>query len=327
MSSPIPTSTSPLRDLAQERGFEIGAAVAIDPLRSDPKYAEVLGEEFNLVVPENAMKWAAVEPVQGQFDFRQADLLVDFAQKNAMRVRGHCLVWHQALPDWVQNGQWTKETLSAALQSHITGEVKHFRGNAFAWDVVNEAIDEDGSLRQTLFYNTIGPEYLDLIFKWAHEADPDALLFYNDSNGEGLGRKSDAIYALVKGMKERGVPIHGVGLQMHISQYSYPADADLRANIQRLGELGLVVHITELDVRLDEPFTAQKLEQQARIYRSIAQNCLAEKACRALLMWGFTDKYSWIPGFFQGYGSGLIFDEAYRPKLAYGALAEALAGK
>lgn len=203
------------------------------------------------------------------------------------------------------------------LKNHIYTVVGRYRGRIYAWDVVNEAIADDGSLRRTIWLEKIGPEYIELAFRWAHEADPNALLFYNDYNAEGLGPKSDAVYNLVKNLLEKGVPIHGVGLQMHVSVEWPPNTNDIYANIKRLNELGLEVHITEMDVRIREPATDEDLIRQAEIYRNVLKVCLNAKNCKAFVMWGFTDRYSWIPFFFSGYGSALIFDEDYQPKLAY----------
>ena len=135
------------------------------------------------------------------------------------------------LPAWLTEGTWTRDELIAIIREHITTVVGHYRGRVAAWDVVNEGVGDDGSLRDTIWLRGIGPEYIDMAFRWAHEADPDALLFYNDYAGEGLGTKSDAIYALVQGLLERGVPINGVGLQMHVSLRWSPQPQDVAANM------------------------------------------------------------------------------------------------
>jgi len=169
-------------------------------------------------------------------------------------------------------------------------------------------------------YNVIGPEYLDLAFQCAHAADPDALLFYNDYSAEGLNPKSDAVYNLVRGMKARGIPIHGVGLQCHWKYNDYPPLADVVSNITRLAALGLEIHITELDVRIDNPVTPEKLERQAQAYRDIVSACLRAPRCTTVLTWGISDAYSWVPSFFTNEGAALLFDKNYQPKPAYFAL-------
>jgi endo-1,4-beta-xylanase len=313
----------PLRELAKEHGLQIGAAASANSLRNDPLYGEVLAHEFNLLTTENELKFGPVHPQPDTYSFADADTIIDFAQKHGMAVRGHVLVWHQQTPAWLDAGVWTESTLTQILQEHIQTVVGRYQGRIQYWDVVNEAIDDTGEMRETLWYRLLGQDYLDLAFQWTHESDPQAQLFYNDYNTEGMNTKSDRVYTLVKGMLERDVPIHGVGLQMHIPVDKVPAG--LQANIQRLADLGLEVHITELDVRIPGELTLEKLNRQAETYRQVLEACLAVEKCTAFITWGFTDRYSWVPGFFAGWGSALLFDSHYRPKPAYEALMEALA--
>ena len=319
-----PTPALSLRSFAQVRDIQIGAAVAPTPLRSERLYAETLAREFSMVTPENAMKFEFLHPGRDRYDFSEADAIVAFAEGHGMQVRGHTLVWHRQLPRWLKEGNWTRNELIEILREHIMTVVGHYRGRIVTWDVVNEAIANDGSLRDTIWLRGIGPQYIDMVFRWAHEADPDALLFYNDYGGEGRGRKSDAIHGLVQGLLRRGVPIHGVGLQMHLSVAKYPAPQDVAANMIFLSALGLTVHVTEMDVRIEGPTTEGELAQQARIYRDMLEVCLSAENCRAFVLWGFTDRYSWIPYFFPGWGTGLVFDSSYRPKPAYNALMDVL---
>ena len=320
----IPATADSLRFQAQSCDMQIGAAVAADPLRSDPLYAKTLAREFNLLTPENSMKFGPVHPDRDRYDFRDADAIVQFAEAHRMQVRGHTLVWHSQLPAWLTAGNWARDVLVEILRDHILTVVGRYRGRVVAWDVVNEAMGDSGSLRDTIWLRVIGPEYIDMAFHWAHEADPDALLFYNDYSAEGLGHKSDAIYALVQGLVQRGVPIHGVGLQMHTSLGACPRHEDVATNIDRLAALGLEVHITEMDVRIPEPVTEEELDAQARIYRDMLRVCISAENCTAFVLWGFADCHSWIPDFFPGYGAGLIFDENYDPKPACDALADVL---
>ena len=323
LSFEISGRASSLRSLAQIHGIYIGSAVGPQLLRRDSLYAETLAREFNMITPENAMKFAPLCPSRNQYDFRGADGIVDFAEAHVMQVRGHTLVWHNQLPRWLREGIWTRDESIEILREHIMTVVERYRGRVLVWDVLNEGVANDGSLRDTIWLKNIGSHYIDLAFRWAHEADPDALLFYNDTHAEGLGRKSDAIHALVQDLLRRGVPIHGVGLQMHISLESAPKPQDVLTNINRLSALGLQVHITEMDVRIKEPVTKEKLDAQARVYRDMLEVCLSAQNCTAFVMWGFTDRYSWIPRFFRGTRAGLIFDESYQPKPAYNALRDA----
>jgi endo-1,4-beta-xylanase len=326
-----------LRQEAENVGVLVGTAVRPSQL-SETAYASTLAREFNMVEAEDAMKWWVLRPDAATYDFRQGDEVVRFAQSHQMKVRGHCLVWGRDNPDWLTQGHFTSQQLSRVLHEHITRVMKHYAGQVFAWDVVNEALDETGNVRDSLWYNQPGIRlqkgiaYIEQAFRWAHKVDPHALLFYNEAEGEGLNRKSDAIYTMVKDFKRRGVPIDGVGLQMHMSvlDVDIPAViANIAANIARLTALGLQVHITELDVSLpvnsDGQPRPQDLTRQADVYRGIFRACLNSAGCTAIQTWGFTDKYSWIGSHSRGArGQALPFDRAYKPKPAYRAILEEL---
>ncbi|NER96099.1 MAG: endo-1,4-beta-xylanase [Symploca sp. SIO1B1] len=317
-----------LRSLAKERGISIGTAVQARPLREDDTYQEVLAREFNLVTPENAMKFGQLHSQRDRYDFTNPSTIVNFAQANHMQVYGHTLVWHNNLPDWLKEKAWSRQELSDILREHIYTVVSRFRGQIVVWDVVNEAIENDGTLRKTIWRQGIGPEYIEMAFRWAHKADPQAKLFYNDYNGEGLGKKSDAIYALVKDLQQRGVPIHGVGFQMHTRIKNPPNPQKVAANIQRLGELGLEVRITEMDVQIydGKGTREEKLAAQAEVYRDMLRVCLNAPNCKSFATWGLADHFSWIPYFFDRPDSPLLFDEEYSPKPGYDALVEELQG-
>jgi endo-1,4-beta-xylanase len=314
----------PLRELIQAHGLHIGAAVGPSQLRCEPAYAEVLGREFDMLTTENALKFGPVHPAPSSYDWEDADKIIEYAEEHGMRVRGHTLVWHRQLPSWVEKRKWTREELIEVLHEHITTVVGRYRGRIAAWDVVNEAVEDDGSLRDTIWLRVIGPEYIEMAFRWAHEADPEARLFYNDYSCEDMGCKSDAVYTLVEGLVDKGVPIHGVGWQMHVALGSSPKPDDVRANLERLGGLGLEVQITEMDVRVRDS-KPRTLERQADVYADMMQACLDADNCTAFVLWGFTDRHSWVPGFFEGWGWALVFDEEYGPKPAYRRLQEALA--
>ncbi|MDX1994741.1 MAG: extracellular solute-binding protein [bacterium] len=315
-----------LRGLAEARGIAIGSAVAIDPLRNDPTYADVLRREFNLITPETSLKMDVLRPDRTTYNFSEADSIVDYAQANGMQVRGHTLVWHRQLPGWLENGTFSRDELIAILREHIHTVVGRYQGRIRVWDVVNEAFNEDGTLRDSVWLRGIGPEYIDYAFQFAHEADPQAILFYNDYNTEDLSPKSTAVYALVQGMVERGIPIHGVGLQMHIT-ISHPLPVgDVQQNLNRITALGLQVQITEMDVRLQGSNLSreEQLRQQAQYFAAIADLCFQTQACTAFVVWGFTDRYTWIPGYTGYPDQPLLFDADYVPKPAYYALVNSL---
>jgi endo-1,4-beta-xylanase len=331
------TPAPPLRQAAERAGIIVGVAVR-PSLLPEVAYSRTLAREFNLVEAEDAMKWRVVRRNSDSFDFREGDEVVRFALAHGMKVRGHCLVWDHDNPEWLTQGRYTPAELSHLLQEHITAVMKHYAGQVFAWDVVNEALDENGRLKDSLWYNQPGiglsgqsTAYIEQAFRWAHEADPHALLFYNEGGGEGLNHKSDAIYEMVKDFRQRGVPIGGVGLQMHISQLDLDTSA-IAANIARLTALGVQVHITELDVSLPLDSTSGQARQedllrQAHVYRGVVRACLQSPGCTVIQTWGFTDKYSWIGSHSRGMrGAALPFDRAYRPKPAYDAMLEEFVG-
>jgi endo-1,4-beta-xylanase len=318
--------TDTLRTYAAKRGKLIGAAVNNGLVR-DADYAKVLAREYNLLTTENAMKWSEIQPERDRYDWVYADELVDFAIAHDIKVRGHTLIWQQQMPDWLKYADWTREELVGVMKDHITKVVERYRGRIYAWDVVNEVVFREGEIITPFWFNNLGPDYIDIAFQTAHEADPDALLFYNDYNTEGMDGRSDTVYEMVKGMKERGIPIDGVGMQCHYELNQLPNLDHVAQNIKRLGELGLQVHITELDIRIKDTPTPDQLEQQAQNYRDILNVCLEAPNCTAFIMWGMTDKYSWVPLYKKGYGSALIFDANYQPKPAYLALLAALKQK
>jgi endo-1,4-beta-xylanase len=326
-----PLSAQALRDLASQRNIRIGTAV--DPNRfNETAYADTLAHEFNQAEPENAMKFGPIHPARNGFDFRQPDQIVGFAHDHNMAVRGHTLVWHSQNPNWLTQGNFSPDELASILHEHISNVVGKYAGQIYAWDVVNEAFNDNGTLRSTIWSDApgiglAGTAYIEQALQWAHEADPAALLFYNDFNGEGLGAKSDAIYKMAQDFVSRGVPLGGIGLQMHFT--TNPGSlANIEANIRRLTALGLEVQITEFDVRLPVDAsgnaTTSALATQAQIYRDITSICLKFPLCTAIQTWGFTDKYSWIPGFYLNFGAALEFDTAYRPKPAHDSMLSAM---
>jgi endo-1,4-beta-xylanase len=325
-----------LREAADRAGILVGAAVR-PTLLSEPAYVATLSREFNMVEPEDAFKWWVIRRDEDSFDFRQGDEIVAFAQAHRMKVRGHCLVWDHSNPEWLASGHFSPNRMSQLLRQHIVRVMQHYAGKVFAWDVLNEAIDENGQFKDSPWYNRPGiglsdkgSAYVEQAFRWAHEADPKALLFYNEGgHSEGLNRRTDAMYAMVRNFKVQGVPIDGVGIQMHVS----PPDFDLSQvapNMARFTALGLQVHITELDIDLpvdsNGSLSKDDLERQAGIYRGIVRVCMQNPGCTAIQTWGFTDKYSWIGSHSHGTrGGALPFDRFYQPKPAYDAMVEEIA--
>ncbi len=325
----------PLRDAAEAAHKRIGTALMSGRL-NDPAARALLARQFDSLSPENEMKWASVEPRPGVFAFAAGDRLVAFAKQNDLRMRGHTLVWHQQLPAWAR--ALRGDELRAALARHIAGVAGHWKGDIGAWDVVNEALADGGSggLRAESPFPSLGPDFIDQAFRLAHDADPQAELFYNDYEIEGPGTpKSEAAYQLCKRLKESGVPIAGIGFQMHVDPRHWPSADAIRANIARYAALGLRVEFTEMDVPVGElpGGLDQKLQEQRRIAHDIVAACVADPACSAVTFWGLTDRDSWLndPHWAQLRGNGphrpLLFDAQMHPKPIVQGLLDAFAGR
>ena len=318
-----------LRWLADRLEIQIGAACSPALIEKDKRYRETLSREFNCIVAENCMKFMYVHPGRRQYDFTEADKLVEFARVHQMRLRGHTLVWHHQLPAWLAQGKFTRTEALDILQEHVFTVMGHFRGQSravYCWDVVNEALADDGGWREESFwYHAIGRDYLDYAFRWAHEADPDARLIYNDYGMELPGKKSDACYRLLRRMLKAGRPLHGVGFQYHLGVENRLDPVQCRANYKRFQELGLDLQFTEMDMAIKKPVTTELRQEQAREYANRVQIALATGGVSALMFWGFTDRHSWIPSFTKAAcDEALLFDCQYRPKPAYRAICEIL---
>jgi len=313
--TPLPTTPpDPLRNAASAAGKLVGAAVQSSFL-NDPRYAEVFDRHFNYVTAEYEMKWDPIERVRGSEDFLGGDSIASYAAGMGMKLKGHALVWHGAVPGWA-NGL-SNADFRAAVERHIRTVADHYRGQVYAWDVVNEAIADDGpGLRDSVFRQKLGDGYIADAFRLARQADPQALLFYNDYGGEDLNAKSDRIYDLVRGLVQQGVPIDGVGLQMHISASNPPDAAAVASNMRRLVSLGLRVNFSEMDVQVRDLPPTTRLDVQKSVYHSIVAACVAESRCEAVTFWGFTDAHSWLNSPVGG-DAPLLFDALYAPKPAF----------
>jgi endo-1,4-beta-xylanase len=308
------TQQGTLRDAATAADKFVGTAVN-DARLSDQAYTDIASSEFSSVTAENAMKWDTTEPSRGSFNFAAGDRLVEFAGANDQQVYGHTLVWHSQLPSWVSNGGFGAEELNQVMVDHITEVAGHYAGQAAYWDVVNEVFNEDGTMRPSVFQNTLGDGWVADAFRAADAADPDAKLCINDYNVEGINAKSDAMYQLVSDMLDQGVPVDCVGLQSHLIVGQVPGD--LQENIQRFADLGLEVIITELDIRMTMPSDSGKLEQQGQDYQQVVSACVAVSGCAGVTVWGISDADSWVPGVFPGEGAACPWDENLQPKPAY----------
>jgi endo-1,4-beta-xylanase len=310
-----------LKEFAAPQGIHIGSLIHIEHLQNDPNYERRLLEQFDMVVING---FGRTYRAPGVFDFSATDPEVDFAAANNLRIRAQPIIYHAATPRWINDGDWTPEEAREILQEYVQGIVGHYRGRVDVWIVANEIMDDEGELRPNIWLRTIGPEYVNLIFRWAREADPDAVLLYNDYHLERPGPKSEAVFRMVRKMRNNGVPIDGVGFQLHLELGSAPNLAALQSQMQRFSRLGLFVDVTEMDVRLRSPFTEDRLGAQADVYAVVMQACLNVRRCKNFTMWGFTDEHSWVDREFPGYGAAHIFDYYYNPKPAFDALIKVL---
>jgi endo-1,4-beta-xylanase len=310
-----------LRELARQRGIDVGTAVRGEALQRNRAYRQIVAAQFSSVTPENEMKWYAIEPARGEFAFEPADAIVERAREAKQPVRGHTLVWHAQLPEWVK--ELGPSQLRAATHEHIRRVMGHYADDITVWDVVNEPISDGGGLRNSVFLRRLGPGFIADAFRTARAVDADAKLYLNEIGAEGISAKSNRLYEIVRELKQQGVPIDGVGFQTHANLKGLPED--FVANMQRFRRLGLDVAITEADVALRVPPDEAKLRAQARVYAQIVRSCLAVE-CRSVTFWGFTDGRSWISETQAGMGAATLLDEQLRPKPAFAAVQEALGG-
>jgi endo-1,4-beta-xylanase len=318
------TALPPLRSLAAARGRRIGAAVSSFLLANEPDYVATFTREFDAVTAEFEALWALLHPAPGVYQFNGLDAVAAFAESHGMHLRGHHLVWDEFVAGYLR--ALTPEALRAELEDHIRTVVGHYCGRMTTWVVVNEAVDSSPGLSPGLWLDTLGPGYIADAFRIAHEADPDAELIYNDAFADGINPKSDFIYAMVQDLLADGVPIHGVGFQMHLLDGELPPT--LRENLQRFTDLGLRVQLTEMDVPMFAGNTlAARLKAQRGVYHDAVAACLAVSGCEAVTFWGFTDEHSWIDGFFGPDMYPLPFDTGYKPKPAYFGIRDALLGR
>ncbi|MBQ0161886.1 MAG: endo-1,4-beta-xylanase [Treponema sp.] len=304
------------RDGAKEKGFNSGIALAAGSFL-DPNVAKIVKENSYIVVSENSMKWQNLRPNKTFWNWNDVDQLIKFADENGMIVKWHTLFWHQQNSNFISSN-WTREEALAAMDEHIETIMTRYKGKIKEYDVVNEMFEEDGSFRQNVWYKTIGPDYIEHALIKAREVDPDAKLYLNEYNNEEKGnRKADAMFNFVKDLKDRGVPIDGVGMQLHLdTSYNYSEEA-VRRNIQRYAEIGIDISFSEVDIRVPmdsvEAHQALQTERYLSLYKLAAEN----SNVKSVITWGWTDKGSWIPATFPGKGSALMYDAQGKPKPVY----------
>lgn len=328
-----------LRSMAEERGRYIGAILNSEWFGGgwggalEPEFEEIHKAQFNAVVAENEMKFDATEPSQNQFSYDKGDKMVTYAQENKMRVRGHALAWHSQVPAWVNNIR-SKNDLLNVLKNHIDNVVTHYKGKVAEWDVVNEAINDDNNhgwrSNGSVWFQNIGAEFLDSAFVWAHAADPDAELCYNDYAiewGIGDGSKAGFLLKQVDHWIENKIPITCVGTQTHIEISHESTPANVRTLAKELAKRNITLNITELDIGFPQGSAnnlgASDYAKQGHLYRQFMDVFLEEPNMGEFMIWGVTDAHSWLDGS-QGKTQGLIYDKQYNKKPAYDSLVASL---
>ncbi|UUU38960.1 non-reducing end alpha-L-arabinofuranosidase family hydrolase [Streptomyces sp. NBC_00162] len=305
---PSSAGAAALGTQAAPSGRYFGTAVAAGRL-GDSKYAAIADREFNMITPENEMKWDAIEPSRGNFNFGPADQIVNRAMAHGQRMRGHTTVWHSQLPSWVSS-IGDANTLRNVMNNHITTEMTHFKGKIYAWDVVNEAFADGGSgqHRSSVFQNVLGNGFIEEAFRTARAADSSAKLCYNDYNIENWSdAKTQGVYSMVRDFKSRGVPIDCVGFQSHFGTGGPPSS--FQTTLSAFAALGVDVQITELDIA----------QASSTNYANAVNACLSVTRCTGITVWGIRDSDSWRSG-----ESPLLFDNNGSPKAAYTTVMNAL---
>ncbi len=307
--------------------FIVGASVNVSLMKNNAKYSGVVTKEYNSITAENAMKFGGLHPAENTFFWTDADYLVSYAQANNKRIHGHTLNWYTSLPAWVTNYVGDSTAWENLLKTHIQTVVTHFKGKVASWDVVNEAFNDDGTLRNSIWVQKLGADYIARCFQYANQADPDALLFYNDYGNEYSSAKRTAINNMIADFKNRNIPIHGIGMQFHMTYTQ--SDANISAAITSAASTGLKVHISELDIRVNNDktftvFTSTLAAQQAARYKFVVQtyNALPASQKYGITTWNVGDADSWIPAWQGAPDWPLPFDGNYLRKPAYKAIIE-----
>lgn len=314
--------------LFKKAPFPVGTALDVEKLKFEERYWIAALAHFNSFTPEKVMKPAFIHPEKDRFYFFETDRLMEFCREKKIRLHGHALLWHNELPRWMEKFRGDAAAWDQMLREHITGIVTHCRETVRSWDVVNEAFNDDGSLRKNIWLDNLGPDYIEKAFRYAGEADPQAKLFYNDFGLESNSQKLKAVISFFSGLGQKGLKIDGIGMQMHVAP-DRPAAADITAAAHAIARAGFLVHYSEMDVSLAgySLFTSSEklLEAQRRYVREVVSGYLTlpPDARFGITMWGVSDNDSWITQ--QHFRARpLLFDRRYKPKPAYCGFVEAL---
>lgn len=311
-------------NLKNKVDFHCGVVVDMFKVDSAPNYEQVVRNQFNSATAENIMKPSYLHPSQNVFYWEEADRLAEYCATNSLRLHGHTLIWHQQLPSWMYNFEGSKTDWENLLKEHITQIVTHFKGKLASWDVVNEAFNDDGTLRNNIWKQNIGATYIEKAFLYAHEADPNAQLFYNDYSIVINPVKRAAILNHFNRLKAKGIPIDGIGLQMHIFN-GFPENIEISNAFDDIWKNDYLVHVSELDISMNPLSTnmntapQNELKRQAEKYLYIFKSYdrIPDKYKFGITIWGVGDRDSWIRYYYNRDDYPLLFDDAYQPKPAF----------
>lgn len=311
---------TPLKDAATT--FSVGMAVSTSKLSG--QYDEIYKREFNQITSEWEMKMNIMYPSKDNYDFTKADALVDYAVANGIQVHGHSLIWHNATPSWVQNFSGTNAEFEAMIEDYIKTTVGRYKGKIRSWDVVNEAFEDgSGNLRNSVFKQKMGDDYIEKCYRWTREADPDVLIFYNDYNMVVDDTKRNAAIAMIDDFQKRNVPVDGFGFQMHIS-YNGPSKSRIASAAKDVTDRNLLLHFSELDVRanpakdLTNLTLDRSIDQQSKVREVVeVYNAIPEASKFALTIWGLKDNESWLLDFWGHVDWPLLYDANFQIKKAH----------
>ncbi len=328
------------KGLKDYSSFPIGTAIKINTLLKDSTLQDLQTKNFNSITSASDMKMNRILTSEDNYDWSRIDKIVDYAQLNNQRLFGHNLIWHSSTPKWVEEKALIDSIwLDTFMKDYITKYVSRYKGKVAAWDVVNEGLESHGgNIRKTMWYNVLGKDYIAKAFTYAHEADPNAILFYNDFNIERDTLKLNATLKLVNELKNQGVPIHGIGFQMHI-RMDIP-DETIAYALKKAAATGLQIHLSEVDIifnkhddtrlggiQIYDEITDEMKAAQAEKYKNLVlmyRKIVPKEQQYGITFWDFTDRDSWINGFFNLNDWPTLYDENLEPKPAYFGFLEGL---
>ncbi|KOS06361.1 hypothetical protein AM493_10215 [Flavobacterium akiainvivens] len=312
--------------------FKIGVAIEKDPFERNKQYRKIVETEFNSITPANMMKMNRLAPQKDVYFFKDADSIVEFAINSGKRIHGHTLIWHRAVPEWVTSFKGSRHDWDILLNKYITTVVEHFKGKVHSWDVVNEAFEDNGDFRKNIWYEHLGKDYIKKAFIYAHKADPNAILFYNDYGQERFPEKNKAINKFILSLVNENVPIHGIGAQFH-TNVNLKKDKIEEALID-IASTGLYVHISELTIIVngnwsDKQYVQDESSVEAQMQKfadviNTYKNIVAPKQRYGITFWNVGDSDSYVPRDCNCKEYPQIFDKNYKKKNYFSKIVKAL---